>query len=188
MPKLSELIKPINDILTKCKVDPAGKISPVPLNAKDKGKGKKHLPDIQKYWMPIHTTNFKAIKSLIVQALVLHLPARTGRFYLECDSSTKHVGLVLYQIQNGSKNVIAFYSATMPDDACRYSSSELELCCMKKSLLHFQYLLTYSTFTVLMDHSALKRIYCSRKPVKMIRIQKCLEEISFDFQHISVCI
>ncbi len=39
-----------------------------------------------------------------------------------------------------------------------------------------------------MDHSALKRIYCSRKPAKTIHIQNFLEEISdfsFDFQHIS---
>ncbi len=156
LPKLSELILK-NDILKKCnKVDPADKISPLRLYAKGKGKGKKHSPDIQKNWMPIHTTNCKAIKSLIVQAPVLRLPARTGRFYLECDSGAKHVGSVLYQIQNDTKYVIAFYSATMPDAACRYSSSELELCGLKKRLLHFQYLLKYSTFTVLMDHSALK--------------------------------
>ncbi len=137
--------------------------------------------------MPIHTTNFEAVKSLIVQAPVLHLPACTGRFYLECDSSAKHVGSVLYQIQNGTKHVIAFYSATMPDAVCRYSSSELELCGLKKSLLHFQYLLKYSTFTVLMDDGAFKRIYCSRKLAKTIHIQNFLEEISdfsFDFQHI----
>ncbi len=124
-----------------------------------------------------------------MQESVLHLPACTGRFYLECDSSAKHVGSVLYQIQNGTKHVIAFYSATtMPDAACRYSSSELELCGLKKSLLYFQYLLKYSTFTVLMDHIALKLIYCSHKPEKTICIQKCLEDIldfSFDFQHIS---
>ncbi len=131
--------------------------------------------------MPIHTTNFEAIKSLIVQATVLHLPAHTCCFYLECDSSAKRVGSVLYQIQKGSKHVIAFYIAKMPDTACRYSSSELEPCGLKKSLLHFQYLLKYSTFT-------LKHIYCSRKPAKTIRIQNLLLEISdfsFDFQHIS---
>ncbi len=187
--KLSELIKPINDILKKCNnVDHADKISPLRLYAKGKGKVKKHSPDILKYWMPIHTTNFEAIKSLVVQAPVLHLPARTSRFYFECDFSAKHIGSALYQIQNGTKHVIAFYSATMPDAACRYSSSKLELCSLKRSLLHFQYLLKYSTFTVLMHHNALKCIYCSRKPVKTIRIQKCLEEISdfsFDFQHIS---
>ncbi len=76
----------------------------------------------------------------------------------------------------------------MPDAACRYSSSELELCGLKKSLMNFQYLLKYSTFTVLMDHRALKRIYCSRKPAKTTCIQNFFEEISdfsFDFQHIS---
>ncbi len=39
-----------------------------------------------------------------------------------------------------------------------------------------------------MDRSALKRIYCSRKPAKTVCIQTFLEEISdfsFDFQHIS---
>ncbi len=167
LPKLSELIKPINDILKNCnKVYPADKIQPLPLYTKGKGKGRKCSPNIQKYWLPIHTTNFEAIKSLIVLAPVLHLPACTGRFYLECDLSAEHVGLVLYQIQNGTKHVIAFYSAMMPDAACRYSSSELELRGLKKSLPHFQYLLKYWTFTVLIDHSALKRIYCSHKPAK----------------------
>ncbi len=99
MPKLSELIKPINDILKNCiKVDPADKIQRLPLYAKGKGKGRKCSPNIQKYWLPIHTTNYEAIKSLIVQAPVLHLPAHTGLFYLECDPSAKHVGSVLYQI------------------------------------------------------------------------------------------
>ncbi len=40
-----------------------------------------------------------------------------------------------------------------------------------------------------MDHSALKRIYCSKKPAKTVRIQKFVEEISdfsFGCEHISV--
>ncbi len=76
----------------------------------------------------------------------------------------------------------------MPNAASRYSSSELELHGLKKSILHFQYLLKYSTFTILMDHNALKCIYCSQKPAKMVKIQKFLEEISnllFDIEHIS---
>ncbi len=138
LPKLSELIKPINDILKNYnKVDPADKIQSSPLYSKEKTKGRKCSPNIQKYSFLIHTTNFETIKSLIVQAPVLHLPARTECFYIECDSSAKHVGSVLYQIQNGTKHVISFYSATMPVAACRYSSSELELCCLKKTLLHF---------------------------------------------------
>ncbi len=118
LPKLSQLIKPINDILRKCnKVKLSDKIGPLLTYAKGKGKGEKRSPDIQKNWMSIQTTNFEAIKELIVQAPVLHLPARSGCFYLECDSSIKHIGSVLYQIQNGTKHVIAFYSATMLDAA-----------------------------------------------------------------------
>ncbi len=61
LPKLSELIKPINDILKNCnKVNPADKIKHLPLYAKGKGKGKKLSPNLQKYWMPIHTNNFEA--------------------------------------------------------------------------------------------------------------------------------
>ncbi len=148
----------------------------------------KRSPDIQKFWKPIHAKTFLAIKSVIVKAPLLHLPSRNGKFYFECDSSVKHVRSVLYQIQSGDKHVIAFYSATMPDAASRYSSSELELCGLKKSILHFQYLLKYSTFTLLMDHSTLKHIYCITKPAKTVRIQKFLKEISdfsFDIEHIS---
>ncbi len=76
----------------------------------------------------------------------------------------------------------------MPDSASSYLGSELQLCGLKKSILHLQYLLKYSTVTILMDHSALKCIYCSKKPAKMVRIQKCLEknsDFSFDIEHIS---
>ncbi len=82
--------------------------------------------------MPIHTTNFEPIKSLILQDPVQHLPACTSSFNLESDSSAKHVASVLYKIQNVSKHVIAFYSATMPDATCSYSSSELELFLFEK--------------------------------------------------------
>ncbi len=123
LPKLSELIKQINDILEKFNnLNNADKICPLANYNKGKGSGRKRSLDIQKFWMPIHTKNFEAIKSLIVDAPILHLPARTGRFYLECDSSAKQVGSVLYQIQNGNKPIIAFYSDTMPDAASRYSS------------------------------------------------------------------
>ncbi len=51
------------------------------------------------------------------------------------------------------------------------SSTEHKLYGLKQSLLHFQHLLKYSTFTVLMDYSALKHIYCFRKPAKTVLIQ-----------------
>ncbi len=140
LPKLSELIKPMNDILKLCNKDNrSDKIPPLGDYTKGKGKGKICSPDIQRFWLLLHSANFQMIKDVIVQAPVLHLSARSGRFYLECDSSAKHIGSELYQIQNGTKRIVAYYSSTMPDAASCYSSSELELCGLKKSLLHFQY-------------------------------------------------
>ncbi len=82
-----------------------------------------------------HTSQpIEAIKKLIVKAPVLHLPNRDGNCSLECASSAKQVGAVLYQLQNGCNNIVAFFSCTIPAAAVRYSSSELELCGLKKSI------------------------------------------------------
>ncbi len=54
----------------------ADKISPLLIYAKGRGKGKKRLPDIQKYWLPIHTQNFEAIKELIVGYTKRWLPSK----------------------------------------------------------------------------------------------------------------
>ncbi len=123
---------------------------------------------------------------MIVKSPVLCLPDRTGDFVLECDSSAKFVASVLYQVQNDEKRVIAFFSAVMPDAACRYSISEIELCGLKKSIIHFQYLLKYAHFTVIMDNSALRMIYASKKESKTNGKQKYLEELSnysFTIEH-----
>ncbi len=179
LPYLSKLVKPINDILKKSnKLQKLNKISPLPPYAKGKGAGKSKSPDIQKCWMAEHTNNVEMIKKLIVKSHVLFLLDNTGMFMLEYYSSVKFVCSVLYQVQNGEKRVIAFFNAVMLDTACRYSSLEIELCCLKKLVIHFQYLLTYAHFTVIMDHSALKMIYVSKKQAKTNRIQKYLEELS----------
>ncbi len=76
--KLSELIKPMNDILKLCNKDNrCDKIPPLGDYTKGKGKGKRHSPDIQKYWLQLHSANFQMIKDHIVQTPVLHLPARS---------------------------------------------------------------------------------------------------------------
>ncbi len=79
LPKLSELIKPMNDILKLCNKDKkCDKIYPLGDYTKGKGKGKRRSPYTQKHWLPLHSANFQMIKDLIVQAPVLHLPARSG--------------------------------------------------------------------------------------------------------------
>ncbi len=64
-PKLSELIKPINDILKKSnKLHKLNKINPLTAYSKGKGRGKCRSPNIQQFWTKLHTVNFEAIKKL----------------------------------------------------------------------------------------------------------------------------
>ncbi len=83
--------------------------------------------------MPIHTTNFEAVKEFNNTRTSSAPACKIWTLYLECDSSIKQVGSVHYQIPNGTKHVITFNSTHIPDAACRYSSSELELSGLKKS-------------------------------------------------------
>ncbi len=81
----------MSDILKLCNKDNrCDKIPPLGDYTKGKGKGKRRLSDIQKYWLQLHSANFQMTKDLIIPAPVLHLPA----FYLECDSSDKHVSVI----------------------------------------------------------------------------------------------
>ncbi len=79
LPKLSELIKPINDILKKSnRLHKIDKINPLKAYSKGKGIGPGRSPNIQEFWTKEHTEIFEAIKQLIVKASVLHLPNRNG--------------------------------------------------------------------------------------------------------------
>jgi hypothetical protein len=184
---LSQLVKPINDILKSVnKLVKPDKIKPLPGYAKGKGKGRQKSPDIRQFWTNEHTISFEKIKQVLSKKPVLCLPNRTGQFHLECDSSAKHVGAILYQEQNSKRQPVAYYSSVMPPAAQGYSSSELELKGLSLAVNHFKYLLKYNHFHVIMDHSALKRIYCSKKEPKTVRIKRFLEEItdySFDICH-----
>ncbi len=154
LPKLLELIKPINDIIRKCnKVDKSDKISTLPTYAKGKGKVKSVL------------RIFKSIGCLsilpILKPLKVSLYKLRSCIYLhDQDASILSVTLVLCTLAQ-------FY--TKFKMVANMSLHSIELCGLKKSLLHFQCLLNYSSFTVLKDHSALKRIYCSHKPAKTVR-------------------
>ncbi len=153
LPHLSKLVKPINDIIKKSnQLNKLKKLSPLPTYAKGKGVGKRKSSDIQSLWTAEHTKNFELIKKLVARAHVLCLLDSQGKFFGECDSSAKDVGSVLNQEQNGRKKVVAFFNAVMSDAACRYSSPEIELSGLKKSILNFQYLLKYANFTVIMDN------------------------------------
>ena len=99
-------------------------------------------PELQRLLKPIHDLTrkgrqfvwgkeqqevFEEIKQRLQKAPVLHMPDKVGRFQLYSDTSKYATGGVLYQIQNGKPKLIAYSSKRLPEAACNYSITELEM-------------------------------------------------------------
>ena len=63
---------------------------------------------------------FEEIKRRLVQAPVLHMSNRQGRFHLYSDTSKFAAGSALYQIQNGKPKLIAYTSKRLPEAVRSY--------------------------------------------------------------------
>ena len=77
-PELPKLLKPIYDLTRKGR----------PIN-----------------WGKEQQDSFEESKGRLLKPPVLHMPNRTGRFYLYSDTSKFMTGRTLYQIQNGKPKI-----------------------------------------------------------------------------------
>ena len=84
---------------------------------------------------------FGEIKHRFQKPLVLYMPDKTGRFQLYSDTSKYATGSALYQIQNGKPKLIAYASKRLPEAACNYSITELEMCGLAINISSFAHLL-----------------------------------------------
>ena len=100
-PELQRLLKPIYDLTRKGK---------------------------QFVWGKEQQDDFEEIKQRLQKAPVLHMPDKVGMFQLYSDTSKYATGGALYQIQNGKPKLIAYSSKRLPEAACNYSITELEMC------------------------------------------------------------
>ena len=62
------------------------------------------------YWGKEQQDSFEEIKCRLMKPPVLHMPNKTGRFYLYSDTSKFVTGSALYQIQNGKPKLIVYAS------------------------------------------------------------------------------
>ena len=83
---------------------------------------------------------FDEIKQRLQKPPVLHMPDKIGRFQLYSDTSKYAMGSALYQIQNGKSKLIAYASKRLPEAACNYSITELEMCGLVINIASFAHL------------------------------------------------
>ena len=113
-PELQKLLKPIYDLTRKGK---------------------------QFVWGIEQQNAFDEIKQRLQKPPVLHMPDKVGRFQLYSDTSKYATGSSLYQIQNGKPKLITYASKRLPEAACNYSITELEICGLAINIASFAHLL-----------------------------------------------
>ena len=121
---------------------------------------------------------FDEIKRRLQKPPVLHMPDKVGRFQLYSDTSKYATGGALYQIQNGKPKFIAYSSKRLPEAACNYSITELEMCGLAINIASFAHLLRKVDFDVVVDHLAITQIMKSKIEPATIRIKRLLEVLS----------
>ena len=106
------------------------------------------------------------------------MPDKTGRFQLYSDTSKYATGGALYQIQNGKPKLIAYSSKRLPEAACNYSITELEMCRLAINIACFAHLLRKVDFDAVVDHLAITQIMRSKVEPATNRIKRLLEVLS----------
>ena len=85
---------------------------------------------------------------------------------------------MLYQIQNGKQQLIAYASKQLPEAARNDSITELEMCGSVINIAIFSHLLKIVDFDVIVDHLAPTHTIKSKAELVTTRIKRLLELIS----------
>ena len=150
-PELQRLLKPIYDLTRKGR---------------------------QFVWGKEQQDAFEEIKRRLQKLPVLHMADKVGRFQLYSDTSKYATGGALYQIQNGKPRLIAYSSERLPEAACNYSITELEMCGLVINIASFAHLLRKVDFDAVVDHLAITQIMRSKVEAATNRIKRLLEVLS----------
>ena len=106
------------------------------------------------------------------------MPDKIGRFQLYSDTSKYAMGSALYQIQNGKPKLIPYASKRLPEAACNYSITELEMCGLVINIASFAHLLRKVDFDAVVDHLAITHVMRSKVELATTRIKGLLEVLS----------
>ncbi len=85
-------------------------------------------------WTALHDEAFEKVKQRLVNPPVLRCPTPHGRFILYSNTSRKHYGSALWQVQDGKHKLLGYASKTLPPACENYSVTELEMYGLLKNM------------------------------------------------------
>ena len=129
-------------------------------------------------WGVEQQSAFEEIKQRLQKPPVLYMPDKVGRFQLYSDTSKYATGSALCQIQNGKPWLITYGCKRLPEAACNYSVTELEMYGLAINIASFAHLLRKVDFDAVVDHLAITHILRSKVEPTTTRIKRLLELLS----------
>ena len=115
------------------------------------------------HWTITQEKNFNIIKRRLCESPVLTLPTADGRFILYSDTSRKHTGSALWQIQDGFPRLIGYASKTLPPAVANYSVTELEMTGLLMNIHAWHGWTQGAEVDVAVDHKAVVQILKSKE-------------------------
>ena len=121
-------------------------------------------PAVDWRWTETEQTVFDKVKDILSSPPVLAYPDFTKSFELHTDASTKALGAVLCQEQNGKKHVISYASRALTKSERNYSAFKLEFLALKWAVTEkFSDYLAGGHFVVLTDNNPLTYVLTTAK-------------------------
>src|ERR1043165_5783038 len=140
-------------------------------------------------WTQECAQNFAKIKSDLLLAEPLILPAFDKTFYLSCDASDKALGYVLQQLDDSGKmRTVSSNGRSLNPIETRYSTVERECLGIVEGIKFFRPYLAARKFVVLTDHKGLSVLTNDKSKLKNARLMRWsvyLSQYQFSIQHVS---
>ena len=147
----AKIVKPLNDLLV-------GHPTQKPVS---KRKKKTSVPW---EWGEAQQCAFNTLKEKLSSPPVLAYADFSKPFVLHTDASSKGLGAVLYQVQDGQEKVIAYASRGLRNSEKHYPAHKLEFLCLKWSVTEkFHDYLYGNQFDVFTDNNPLTYVLSSAK-------------------------
>jgi len=161
---------------------------------------RKFVPEFAKLARPLHELSkknvkfeweekqekaFEILKKKLTESPILGNPDFTKPFELTTDASKEGLGVILSQRdEKNQEKVIAYGSRSLKPSETNYAATELEMLAVYWGINYFVKYLMIKPFKVLTDHSALKALQNTIKPVgRRARWIMDLQQYNFEIQH-----
>lgn len=127
---------------------------------------------------------FEKLKSALCSEPVLVYPDFTKPFNLTTDASTKALGAILSQEQDGKDLPVAYTSRTLNKSESNYSATELECLAIVFGVKQFRPYLYGNKFIILSDHRPLTWLFNLKDPLsKLARWRIQLESYEYEIKY-----